>query len=51
MTKQSYAPIFILVAALVPLSLLAIFGVGGRYQKLVSVAEVSAFPQAKEFHS
>lgn len=34
MTTQSYAPIFILVAALVPLSLLSIWLVGGRIEKL-----------------
>ncbi|AKC85963.1 MFS transporter [Pseudoxanthomonas suwonensis] len=34
MTRESYAPIFILVAALVPLSLLAIWLVAGRIEKL-----------------
>lgn len=34
MTKTSYAPIFILVAALVPLSLMAIWLVAGRIEKL-----------------
>lgn len=34
MTRHSYAPIFILVAALVPLSLVAIWWVAGRIEKL-----------------
>ncbi|PAL01044.1 hypothetical protein B8W90_13920, partial [Staphylococcus hominis] len=34
MTRDSYAPIFILVAALVPASLLALWLVTGRVEKL-----------------
>lgn len=34
MTRHSYAPIFLLVAALVPLSLLAIWWVAGRIEKV-----------------
>jgi len=34
MTRESYAPIFVLVAALVPLSLIAIWWVAGRIERL-----------------
>ena len=34
MTRESYAPIFVLVAALVPLSLIAIWCVAGRIERL-----------------
>ena len=39
MTRESYAPIFILVAALVPASLLALWLVTGRVQKLDGPAQ------------
>jgi ACS family hexuronate transporter-like MFS transporter len=39
MTKISYAPIFILVAALVPLSLAAIWLITGRIEKLDGASE------------
>lgn len=34
MTRHSYAPIFVLVAALVPLSLIAVWAISGRIEKL-----------------
>lgn len=48
MTKHSYAPIFVLVAALVPLALVAIFLVGGRIEKLAPPLSASTPASTKE---
>ena len=46
MTKQSFAPIFILVAALVPLSLLAVWWIAGPIRRIDGPAGATPSPSS-----